>query len=400
MTDKVVLAYSGGLDTSVAALTLREQRGLDVIACLVDLGQPIDVDSVQTRAKAAGADLNVIDARERFAEEFCLPALHANAKYEDKYPLVSSLARPLIAAEVVRLARESGAAYVAHGCTGKGNDQVRFETTFAALAPELGALAPVREQAMSRDEALAKAKRSGIEIPAEAKTYSIDENLWGRTAEAGPLEDPWNEPPAGAFGLTVDPREAPDEPAEVVVGFERGRPVSLDGKEMPLADLVAAVAATGGAHGFGRVDMIENRLVGIKSRELYEVPAPLALITAHADLEDLTLERDLAHEKAAMQRRWADLCYNGQWYGPLHERLRRFMASTQERVTGDVRLRFFKGSCTVTGRRSPNALYDLSLATYDQKADRFDHRQAEGFVTLWSQPIRVWAEHEPADPEP
>jgi len=400
MTDKVVLAYSGGLDTSVAALTLREERGLDVIACLVDLGQPTDLESVQVRAKAAGAELRVIDAREQFAEEFCLPALHANALYEAKYPLVSALARPLIAAEIVRVARETGATHVAHGCTGKGNDQVRFETTFAALAPELVALAPVRENAMSRDEALAKAQEVGIEIPAEAKMYSIDENLWGRTAEAGPLEDPWSEPPADAFALTVDPMEAPDEPAEVVVGFEGGRPVSLDGKELPLADLIAAVTATGGAHGFGRVDMIENRLVGIKSRELYEVPGALALIRAHADLEDLTLERGLAHDKAGLERRWAELCYEGEWYGPLHASLRAFMAGAQERVTGEVRLRFFKGSCTVVGRRSPYALYDLSLATYDQRGDMFDHTQAAGFVALWSLPLKVWAEHAEPQPDP
>jgi argininosuccinate synthase len=393
MTQRVVLAYSGGLDTSVAALTLREQRGLDVVACLVDLGQPFDLDAVRTKAEAAGAELRVVDARDRFAEEFCLSALHANAKYEGKYPLVSALARPLIAAEVVRVARESGAAFVAHGCTGKGNDQVRFETSFAALAPDLGMLAPVREQAMSRDEALAKAREAGIEISTEAKTYSVDENLWGRTVECGPLEDPWTEPPSEAFMVTADLQATPDQPAEVVVAFEGGRPVSIDGKTLELPDVIAELTALGGAHGFGRVDMIENRLVGIKSRELYEVPGALALIAAHSDLEDLTLERDLAHEKSALERRWAELCYFGQWYGPLHESLRTFMAATQERVTGEVRLRFFKGSCTVVGRRSPRALYDLSLATYDEKGDRFDHRQAEGFVSLWSLPVRVWAEH-------
>ena len=399
MTDRVVLAYSGGLDTSVAALTLREERGLDVIACLVDLGQPFDLEAVRVRAQAAGAELRVIDVRERFAEEFCLPALHANARYEGKYPLVSALARPLIAAEVVRAARESGASFVAHGCTGKGNDQVRFETSFAALAPELGVLAPVREQAMSRDEALAKAREAGIEISTEAKTYSVDENLWGRTIECGPLEDPWTEPPADAFLVTADPLAAPDTPAEVVVGFERGRPVTLDGKSLELSDLIAELSAIGGAHGFGRVDMIENRLVGIKSREVYEVPGALALIAAHADLEDLTLERGHAHVKSDLERLWAQLCYDGEWYGPLHDGLRVFMAHAQERVTGEIRLRFSKGSCTVVGRRSPFALYDHGLATYDQAADRFDHRQAEGFVALWALPIRVWAEHGVPEPE-
>ncbi len=391
MSGRVVLAYSGGLDTSVAARTLREERGLDVIAAFVDLGQPFDAEAVRDRAAAAGAKLHVIDAKEEFAEGFCLPAIHANALYEGKYPLVSALARPLIAAKVVDVARQAGAGFVAHGCTGKGNDQVRFEATFAALAPDLGVIAPVREAALSREQAIEIAARYGIPVATEAKTYSIDENLWGRTAETGPLEDPWAEPPADAFGITADAREAPDEPAEVVVGFEAGRPVALDGEPLPLTALIARLAAVGGAHGFGRVDMIENRLVGIKSREVYEVPGALALILAHGDLEDLTLERDLAHEKAGLERRWAEGCYYGQWYGPLHAALRSFMAEAQRDVTGEVRLRFFKGSCTVVGRRSPRALYDVSLATYDGTADRFDHTQAAGFVALWSLPLKTWA---------
>ncbi|HEX9824826.1 MAG TPA: argininosuccinate lyase, partial [Actinomycetota bacterium] len=391
MTDRCVLAYSGGLDTSVAARSLREERGLEIVAAFVDLGQPHDLTEVRARAAAARAELHVVDAREVFAESFCLPALHANALYEGKYPLVSALARPLIAAEVVRIARESGARWVAHGCTGKGNDQVRFETSFAALAPDLGVLAPIREQSRSREESLALAETWGIPQAAEAKTYSVDENLWGRTAEAGPLEDPWVEPPADAFAWTADPAEAPDEPAEVTLTFEGGRPVALDGRPMQLVDLVAALTAVAGAHGFGRVDMIENRLVGIKSRELYEVPGSLALIMAHRELEDLTLERDLAHEKAALERRWAELCYYGLWYGPLHGALRSFMVSTQSDVTGEVRLRFSKGSATVTGRRSPRALYDHGLATYEAGADRFDQRLAEGFVSLWALPTRVWA---------
>jgi argininosuccinate synthase len=391
MTDRVVLAYSGGLDTSVAARTLREERGLDVVAAFVDLGQPFDSVEVEERAAAAEAELHIVDAREAFASQFCLPALHANALYEGKYPLVSSLARPLIAAEVVRIARETGARFVAHGCTGKGNDQVRFETSFAALGPDLGVIAPVREESLSREESLERAARWGIPIPTEAKKYSVDENLWGRTVECGDLEDPWIEPPADAFALTADPREAPSDPEEVVIGFEGGTPVTLNAASAPLVDIVAQLTAIAGAHGFGRVDMIENRLVGIKSRELYEVPGALALIAAHRELEDLTLERDLAHEKFGLERRWAELCYYGQWYGPLHAALRAFMAETQADVTGEVRVRFHKGSATVVGRRSPTSLYDFSLATYERDADRFDQRQAAGFINLWSLPIKVWA---------
>jgi len=392
VTARAVLAYSGGLDTSVAARTLRDEGGFDVVAALVDLGQAFDPDDARARAAAAGAELHVLDAKQEFAERFCLPAVHANALYEGKYPLVSALARPLIAEKVVELARETDASHVAHGCTGKGNDQVRFEASFAALAPDLGVLAPVRELAQSRDEALRRAKAFDIPIPEEARTFSIDENLWGRTAEAGPIEDAWAEPPPEAYGITADPRRVTREPDEVFVRFERGRPVALDGAPMGLIEIVAALTATGGAHGFGRVDMIENRLVGIKSREIYEVPAALALILAHRDLEDLTLERDLAHEKAGLERRWAELCYNGLWFGPLHGSLRTFMAAAQERVSGEVRLEFFRGSCRVVGRRSEVALYDHALATYDERADRFDQRQAAGFVSLWSLPLRVWSE--------
>ena len=403
MTERVVLAYSGGLDTAVAARTLRDERGLDVVAGFVDLGQPFDRAAIEARATAAEAELRFVDARSAFAEGFCLPALHANALYEGKYPLVSALARPLIAAEVVRLARETGARFVAHGCTGKGNDQVRFETAFATLAPDLQIIAPVRDAALPRAESLSRAIAFGIPVSSEARTFSVDENLWGRTAECGPLEDPWAEPPAEAFGLTVDPRSAPNDPEEMTLSFRAGRPVAIDGVEMALPQLIAAVTEVAGRNGFGRVDMLENRLVGIKSRELYEVPGALALYAAHSDLEDLTLERDLAHEKSGLERRWAELCYYGQWYGPLHSGLRAFMAETQPHVTGDVRLRFFRGSCTVVGRRSPMALYDEGLATYDGNRDRFDHSNAAGFVALWSLPLRVWGEREsgtkPLQPE-
>jgi argininosuccinate lyase len=388
---RVALAYSGGLDTSVAARWLAEERGLDVIAVTVDVGQEIDLDVLRDRAEAAGAKLVVVDARNEYVNEFCWPALQANALYEGKYPLVSSLARPLIAAKVIEAARSLGAEVVAHGCTGKGNDQVRFETTFAALGPDLEVMAPVRESAMSRDESLARAHAWGIPLASVAKVYSVDENLWGRTIECGPLEDPWAAPPADAFLLTAEPTEAPDRPEELVVGFEAGVPVSIDGSRLEPGSLIAEITRRAGRHGFGRVDMIENRLVGIKSRELYEVPGALALIAAHRDLEDLTLERDLAHEKAGIERRWAELAYYGMWHSPLHASLRSFVASTQASVTGEVRLRFFKGSCTVTGRRSPTALYDYSLATYEASGDRFDQSQAEGFIRLWSLPVRTWS---------
>ncbi len=391
MTRRVALAYSGGLDTSVAARWLAEERDLEVVAVVVDVGQELDRDVLQARAAAAGAELVIVDARREFAVESCWPALQANALYEGKYPLVSSLARPLIAAKVIEVARSAGASVVAHGCTGKGNDQVRFETTFAALAPELEVMAPVRESAMSRDEARERAELWGIPLATVAKVYSVDENLWGRTVECGPIEDPWAAPPEDAFLLTADPTAAPDGPEEVVVGFVGGVPVKLNGTALDPVRLIAEITRIGGRHGFGRVDMIENRLVGIKSREVYEVPGALALIAAHRDLEDLTMERDLAHEKAAVERRWAELAYYGMWHSPLHASLRTFVASTQANVTGEVRLRFYKGSCSVAGRRSPAALYDLSLATYEAAGDRFDHRQAEGFIRLWSLPVRTWA---------
>ncbi len=391
MSPKVALAYSGGLDTSVSARWLAEERGYEVLAVLVDVGQPIDHAAVRARAAAAGAELLVAEAREEYVTRFCWPALQANALYEGRYPLVSSLARPLIAEKVVAAAREAGAQAVAHGCTGKGNDQVRFETSFAALAPDLEVIAPVRDVVMSRDEARERAAAWGIPLSAEAKIYSVDENVWGRTIECGLLEDPWAEPPADAFAWTADPVSAPSAPQDVVVTFDGGVAVALDGLRLDPVHLVRQIGETAGRHGFGRVDMVENRLVGIKSRELYEVPAALALIAAHQDLEALTLEREVAHEKAGLERRWAELAYYGQWHGPLHASLRAFMESTQGSVTGDVKLRFHKGSCRVVGRRSDRALYDYGLATYEAGADRFDHKHAEGFVRLWSLPLRTWA---------
>ncbi len=386
-----VLAYSGGLDTSVSIPWIRE-RGYEVVALTVDVGQGEDLDAVRERALACGArEALVVDAREEFARDFVLPALRANALYEGKYPLVSALSRPLIARHLARVAREVGAGAVAHGCTGKGNDQVRFEVSLAALAPDLEVLAPIRDSEMSREKAMAYAAEKGVPVPATPSApYSIDENLWGRAAEAGVLEDPWEAPPARVFAITADPERAPDAPEELVISFREGTPASLDGRELPLADLIRELTGRAGAHGVGRVDMVENRRVGIKSREVYEVPAAQVLIAAHRDLEDLTLERDLAHFKADLEPVYARLVYDGLWFSPLREALDAFFAKTQEPVTGEVRVRLYKGSCQVVGRRSPNSLYDPSLATYGS-GDAFRHADARGYVSIYGLPLRVWA---------
>jgi argininosuccinate synthase len=387
---RAVLAYSGGLDTSVTIRWLVEQ-GFEVVAVAVDVGQREDFGQIAERGHVAGAsEVRVVDAVDRFAEEILRPAIRANGLYEAKYPMVSSLARPLIAREVVEVAREVGASAVAHGCTGKGNDQVRFEVAFGVLAPDLEILAPIRDAGIPREKALVLAEEWGIPVAAVAGSYSIDENLWGRTAECGPLEDPWRAPPEDAFDRTAEPEDRPATPAEVVVDFERGIPVALDGGGLPLVDLIRSLDALGGTYGFGRVDMVENRRVGIKSRELYEVPAALAIITAHRALEDLTLEREVAHYKAAVEQRWADLVYDGQWFSPLRLALDAFVDATQTHVTGEVRLRFEPGTCTVVGRRSDAALYDLSLATYGG-GDAFDQTLAGGFVKLYGLPLRVWS---------
>jgi argininosuccinate synthase len=391
MTKRAVLAYSGGLDTSVTVRWLTDQ-GYDVHAVVVDVGQHDDFEAARTRGDVAGAvDVRVVRSADRFAEEFVSRAIKANALYEGKYALVSSLARPLIAEEVVRVAREVGADALAHGCTGKGNDQVRFEVAFGALAPEMEVIAPVRDPGIPREKAIALAEEWGIPIPAVANSYSIDENLWGRTAECGPLEDPWTAPEEDAYERTAAPSERPSEPAEIVVGFECGRPVSLGGSAKPLPQLVRELDDLAGSYGYGRVDMIENRRVGIKSREVYETPAALALITAHRALEDLTLEREVGHFKPGIEQRWADLVYDGLWFSPLREALDAFVDATQESVTGDVRLRFSSGDCTVVGRRSETALYDHGLATYGA-GDLFDQRHAEGFIRLWGLPLKVWSE--------
>ncbi|HXQ56554.1 MAG TPA: argininosuccinate synthase [Actinomycetes bacterium] len=390
--DLVVLAYSGGLDTTVTVHRLVHEQGRGVVALLADVGQGEDLASLARRALAAGAtDAVVVDARERFAAEFLAPAVRANALYEGRYPLVSALSRPLIAQLLVEEARRRGAGAVAHGCTGKGNDQVRFEVSCGALAPDLEILAPVRDSAMSRPEAIAYADKHGIDLGwiTEAKPFSVDQNLWGRTIEAGVLEDPWLAPPEDAFEWTADPGSASGT-HEVVVGFQAGVPAVVDGQAAGLAEVVAGLNRLGGEVGFGRVDMIENRRVGIKSREVYEVPGALATIAAHRDLEDLTLDRDVLHEKARLDIRYAELVYDGLWFSPLKAGLDAFMAETQQAVTGEVRLELSPGRCQPTGRRAERALYRPDLATY-AAGDAFDHDAGRGFVSLWGLPARTWA---------
>jgi argininosuccinate synthase len=386
---RVVLAYSGGLDTSVAVRWLGETYGVEVIALAADIGQGEDFDAIRRRALAAGAvEAVVVDCRREFACDFVAPAIKANARYEGKYPLVSSLSRPLIARHLVAAARRLGADAVAHGCTGKGNDQVRFEVSVRALAPDLEILAPVRQWGMTRADAIDYAERHGIPLTAtKEKLYSIDENLWGRAIECGEMEDPWATPPDGVWSLT---RPTATEPIELTLAFEAGVPVALDGAEMPLDELIVAMNRTVGAYGWGRIDMVENRRVGIKSRETYECPGALAILMAHADLEDLTLERDLHHEKARLEPRWAELVYDGLWFSPLKEALDAFVDASQRHVTGEVRLRCEPGRCFVVGRRSPVSLYDYGLATYDA-ADSFRHGDAEGFVRLWGLGVETWA---------
>jgi len=393
--DLVVLAYSGGLDTTVIIHRLTHEHGRRVVALLADVGQGEDLTALADRALKVGAvDAVVVDARERFACDFLTPAIAANALYERRYPLVSALSRPLIAQLLVEEARARGAGALAHGCTGKGNDQVRFEVSCGALAPDLEVLAPVRDWAMSRPWALEYADKHSIDLGwiSVDKPYSIDQNLWGRTIEAGVLEDPWTAPPEDAFTWTASPIRA-DGVNEVVVSFAGGVPVAIDTGSVPVRGLTSVLGElnrVGGAAGFGRVDMIENRRVGIKSREVYEVPGALATIAAHRELEDLTLDRDVLHEKARVELRYAELIYDGLWFSPLRNALDAFIAKTQKTVTGEVRLQFSPGACQVTGRRAPHPLYRPDLATYAE-GDAFDHDAGRGFVALWGLPARTWA---------
>jgi argininosuccinate synthase len=397
MTERIVLAYSGGLDTSVAIGWLAEETGADVVALAVDVGQGgEDLEVIRTRALACGAvEAAVADVRHEFAAEYCLPALRANALYMDSYPLVSALSRPVIAKHLVKAAREYAADSVAHGCTGKGNDQVRFEVGVAALAPDLSVRAPVRDSGMTRDKAIAFAEERGLPIDVTRKSpYSIDQNLWGRAVETGFLEDPWNGPVEELYSYTSDPTAA-HEPDEVVIGFTNGVPTSVDGRQVSVLEAVLELNRRAGACGVGRLDMVEDRLVGIKSREVYEAPGALALIAAHRELEALTVERDLGRFKRQVEQRWSELVYDGLWFSPLKRALDAFIDEASTHVTGEVRVVLQGGRAVVTGRRGPGSLYDYNLATYDAD-DSFDQSLAKGFVELWGLPSRIAAQRDRA----
>jgi argininosuccinate synthase len=395
VTQRVVLAYSGGLDTSVAIGWIADRTGAEVIALAVDVGQGgEDTETIRKRALACGAtQAVVVDARAEFAAEYCMPALRANALYMDRYPLVSALSRPLIVKHLARVAREYGATIVSHGCTGKGNDQVRFEVGLAALAPEVSVIAPIRDSGMTRDKAIEFAAAKGLPIDVTAKSpYSIDQNLWGRSTETGHLEDIWEGPHEDVYGYTSDP--ATDQSAdEITISFTDGIPVAIDAHPMAPRQVITELNALAGAHGIGRIDLVEDRLVGIKSREIYEAPAAITLITAHAELENVCLERDLARFKRMAGQRWTELAYDGLWFSPLRRSLEAFMTQASQHVTGDVRVRLQGGRAVVTGRRSPVALYDYGLATYDT-GDVFDQALAKGFVELWGLPSKIAADRD------
>src|SRR3954447_9106719 len=392
MAKRVVLAYSGGLDTSVAVRWMIDNMGVEVIALAVNVGQDggtIDETTIVERALAAGAvECIVDDVRDEFARDFLVPALKANALYEGRYPLVSALSRPVIVKHLVNAAREHGADAVAHGCTGKGNDQVRFEVSTRALAPDLDVIAPVRSWGMTREDCILYAYDHGIPITAtKEKLYSIDDNLWGRAIECGEMEDPWRVPPPGVRSLT---KQTASEPRDLVIGFDEGAPATPDRAADGLVELITRVGDTVGSYGCGRLDMVENRRVGIKSRETYECPSGLALIAAHSDLESITHERDLAREKQRLEIKYAELIYDGLWFSPLRQALDAFIDETQRFVTGEVRLHLEPGSCHVTGRRSDHSLYDYGLATYDAE-DVFRHEDSAGFVRLWGLGLETWA---------
>ncbi len=392
MAEKCVLAYSGGLDTSVAIRWIAEKYNVDVIAIAVDVGEERDYEGIRAKGEKVGAVKSVVaDKKDEFFSDFITRAIAANLMYEHKYPAFTALARPLLAKAQVDLAQQEGATLLAHGCTGKGNDQVRFEVTYAALAPGTAVIAPAREWGMTREQEIDYAAQHGIPVPVGKESpYSTDTNLWGRSIECGVIEDPSKEAPADAWEWTVNPADAPDEPAYVKISFEAGVPVALDGEKMAGAALVGKLNALAGSHGVGRVNMIENRLVGIKSRELYETPAATVLLAAHRDLESLTLDRETYHFKPYLELRWAELVFYGLWYTPLREAIDGFMAETQKRVNGDVTVKLFKGTAEAVMRESEDSLYDYSLATYDA-ADKFDQSASEGFIKIWGLPAKVSA---------
>ncbi|MGF1480539.1 MAG: argininosuccinate synthase [Cyanophyceae cyanobacterium] len=391
---KVVLAYSGGVDTSVCIPYLKQEWGVqEVITLAADLGQGEELGPIQEKALRCGAVESLVEnATESFIKDYAFPAIQANALYENRYPLSTSLARPLIAKLLVEAAEKYGADAVAHGCTGKGNDQVRFDVAIMALNPNVKVLAPAREWGMSREETIAYGEKFGIESPVKKSSpYSIDRNLLGRSIEAGPLEDPMTEPPEEVYALTRAIADTPDEPEYLEIGFEQGIPTSVNGEQLAPVALIAQLNDLAGKHGVGRIDMIENRVVGIKSREIYETPALLVLIAAHRDLESLTLTADVTQYKRGIEETYSQLVYQGLWFSPLKAALDAFIQKTQERVTGTVRLKLFKGNATIVGRQSANSIYTPDLATYGAE-DQFDHKAAEGFIYIWGLPTKVWAQ--------
>ncbi|MES0328700.1 MAG: argininosuccinate synthase [Dehalococcoidales bacterium] len=398
MTEKIVLAYSGGLDTSVAVRWLKQKYGLDVITLTIDVGNEADFTAARQKALRVGAVKALVkDAREEFVRQYAFPTLRAGAVYQGVYPLATALSRPLIAKLLVETARQEGATAVAHGCTGKGNDQVRFEVGIAALAPDLKVIAPAREWGMTRKQSIAYAAEHDIPLPMTLDNpYSIDENLWGRSIECGILEDPWQEPPEDVFAWTKPPADTPDEAGYVEIGFERGVPVSLDGQTMDGVGLLIRLNELAGGHGIGRIDHVEDRLVGIKSREIYEAPAAVTLIAAHQALEAMTLSRAQLAFKRQVAAEYANLIYDGLWFSALKKDLAAYVESAQRFVNGTVRLKMHKGNLSVVGRRAPHSLYHHGLATYD-KGDQFDQDAAAGFIHIWGLPVRIQAE---AQPEP
>lgn len=389
--EKVILAYSGGLDTSVAITWL--SKDYDVIAVCMDVGEGNDLDFIHDKALKVGAiESHVIDVKDEFAEDYVLVALQGHTFYEQKYPLVSALSRPLISKKLVEIAHQTGATTIAHGCTGKGNDQVRFEVAIASLDPQIKVIAPVREWKWSREEEITYAKENGVPIPADLDSpYSVDQNLWGRANECGVLENPWNIAPEDAYDLTVAPEDAPDSPEFVEIDFKAGVPVALNGQPFKLADLILELNDLAGKHGVGRIDHVENRLVGIKSREVYECPGAVTLLAAHKEIEDLTMVRELAHFKPLIEQELSQFIYNGLWFNPATEALIAYLKSTQQLVNGTAKVKLYKGSATVVARKSDNSLYDESLATYTS-ADTFDQDAAIGFIKLWGLPSKVHAE--------